>query len=174
MADAGHNSELSPSELKALKFHHFNAISAQRARVAVEQAEYKRLRKLAKADSIPLWQIDYMFKCSDVEDPDIIPNRIKDEAEIASWFALPIHFQPDMFGLEREPGEDMAARLGEAAGYAGKDCDPPYDTTSPMGKAWSGGWRKGQDAQLADWQSAMEKKNAAMPEQGEPDFPDGE
>lgn len=160
--NAGHNSDLSPGELKALKFHHFHAINAQAEKVAEQQAEYKRLRKLAKADGIVLSDIDFMMKCADVEDETILTDKAKREAEIMAWFALPVTFQPDLFGAnEREPAEDRAFREGEAAGFAGKDAAPTYDAASPQGQAWMRGWHQAQEQMRADLASAMEKRNAA-------------
>ena len=71
----GHNSQLTDAEKKALVFHHFGAIQAQKEAVEVEKAEYKRLRKLAKADGIALADIDFMLKCAEVDDESIIPSR---------------------------------------------------------------------------------------------------
>lgn len=181
--EAGHNSkELSPAEVKALKMHHFRAISAQKERVAEQQAEYKRLRKLAKADTIVLSDIDFMMRCAEIEDADIISDRLKREIEIASWFALPVQFQADLFGADkREPGEDRAAREGAAAGYAGKACEPPYEANSPMGRAWEGAWKAAQAKMLADLESAMTKRNALKADEselikggGDPDFDDAD
>lgn len=158
----GHNSgDLTPGEWKALKMHHFRAIQAQKERVEEQQAEYKRLRKLAKADQIVLSDIDFMMKCAEVESAEIIPDRLRREMEIASWFALPVAYQADLFGGDsREPGEDRAEREGEAAGFAGKSDEPPYEPNSPMGRKWSKGWRRAQDQMLADLEAAMTKRNA--------------
>jgi hypothetical protein len=159
--NAGHNSELTPAEWKALKMHHFRAIQAQKDKVEEQQAEYKRLRKLAKADQIILSDIDFMMKCADVEDETIVTERIKREAEIASWFALPIEFQPDMFGDHaREPGEDLAGRRGKAAGASGVGSNP-YDENSKEGRAWAEAWSNEQAIARDALQSAMEKVNAA-------------
>jgi hypothetical protein len=158
---AGHNSELTPAEWKALKFDHYHKIAAQKAKVEAEQTEYKRLRKLAKADQIVLSDIDFMLKCAEVEDETILTDRLKREAEIASWFALPIQFQADMFDVGLEPLEDRAAREGEAAGYRGKDPTPPYDTASAAGQAWLKAWHDGNERRIADLASALEKKAVA-------------
>ena len=162
---AGHNSELTPAEIKALKFHHFHAISAQKAKVAEQQAEYKRLRKLAKADGIVLSDIDFMMKCADIEDETILTDRAKREAEIMAWFALPVSFQPDMFtDLDAEPLEDRAAREGEAAGYQGKDAVPPYDASSTTGQAWMKAWHVGNKNRTEALASALEKLSAPTTE----------
>ncbi len=158
MADAGHNSELTPAEWKALKFDHFHKIAAQKAKVEAEQTEYKRLRKLAKADQIVLSDIDFMLKCAEIEDESILTDRIKREAEIAAWFALPIQFQSDMFDVGLEPLEDRAAREGEAAGYRGKEPMPPYDASSKAGQAWLKSWHEGNERRMADLATALEKK----------------
>jgi len=161
-AEAGHNSELTPAELKALKFHHFHAISSQQAKVKEQQDDYKRLRKLAKADGIILSDLDFMMKCAEAEDETIVTDRIKREAEIAKWFALPIAFQPDMFGdLDAEPLEDRAAREGEASGFRGKEPNPPYDVANTAGQAWLKGWHLGNKSRAEALASALEKVNAA-------------
>lgn len=157
----GHNSELTPDERKALFFDHYRPIAAQLEKVREAQAEYKRLRKLAKADKIALWEIDYALRCAEVEDENIIPDRIKREAEIAAWFALPVEYQPDMFGdFGREPGEDRARREGRKAGATGHGSNP-YDENSVMGRAWADEWSKEQKKNQAAMLSSMEKRNAA-------------
>lgn len=157
----GDNSELTPDERKALFFDHYRPIAAQLERVKAEQAEYKRLRKLAKADKIGLWEIDYALRCAEVEDENIIPDRIKREAEIAAWFALPVEYQPDMFGdFGREPGEDRARREGRKAGATGNGSNP-YDENSVMGRAWADEWQKEQAKARDALVTAMEKRNAA-------------
>lgn len=159
MSEAGHNSEMTSDERKALFMDHYLPIAAQRERVKVEQAEYKKLRKLAKADKIALWEIDYALRCADVDDENIIPDRIRREAEIAAWFALPVEFQPDMFGdFSREPGEDRARREGRKAGTTGVGGNP-YDENSLMGRAWAEEWTAEQKKAQAALLSAMEKRN---------------
>lgn len=158
MTDAGRNSDLSAGELKALKFHHFNAIMAQRSRLAEQQEEYKRLRKLAKADRIILSDIDFMMKCADVEDDGILTDEIKRRAEIARWFALPISFQSDMFSdVAAEPLDDRAAREGQAVGYRGGERTSPYDVTSTAGQAWIKAFDDGAKQRIEDLASALEK-----------------
>lgn len=172
IAEAGHNSELTPEERKALFFDHYRPIAAQLEIVRAAQAEYKKLRKLAKADKIALWEIDYALKCAEVEDETILPDRIRREAEIAAWFALPVDFQPDMFGsFDREPGEDRARREGRAAGASGKGSNP-YDENSPQGRAWAEEWRKEQKKNAEALVSVMEKRNAAAAHEADPEFPE--
>ncbi|RIY00193.1 hypothetical protein D3218_12965 [Aureimonas flava] len=155
---------MSSAEMKALKMDYFHQISAQQARVDEEREELQRIRKLAKADKIILSDIDFMMRCAKVEDPRVIPDRIKREAEIASWFALPVLFQPDMFGdFTREPAEDAARREGHAAGVSGFGSNP-HDENSASGRAWAAAWEAAQADHRANLKSAMEKKNAAKAE----------
>ena len=157
----GHNSDQAAAERKATMMEHFRKISAQKERVDAEAAIYKTLRKEAKAADITLADIDFMMKCAEVEDPSIIPDELKRRAEIASWFALPVEYQPDMFGdFSREPSEDLARRQGRAAGASGYGSNP-YDENSPSGRAWAEEWAKEQKKLQAALQSAMEKRNAA-------------
>lgn len=162
----GHNggNELSPDERKSLMFHHYQKVVDQKAKVDLEREEYKRLRKLAKADGVTLADLDFMIRCAEVDDPEIVPDEIKRRAEIAAWFALPVDFQPDMFGdFKREPAEDRARREGRAAGASGKG-DNPYDENSPTGRAWAEEWSKEQAKARDALKAAMEKKNAAAAE----------
>jgi ribosome modulation factor len=84
-------------------------------------------------------------------------------AEIASWFALPVNYQPDMFS-DASPLEDTAFGQGVAAGLRGKDPVPPYDLPSKPGQRWMEGWHDGQRQARDDLQTAMEKRNAARDE----------
>lgn len=168
---AGHNSGLTAEERKALFFDHYRPIAAQLEKVRIAQAEYKRLRKLAKAENIALWEIDYALKCAEVEDENIIPEKIKRETEIAAWFALPVEYQPDMFGdFSREPSEDRARREGRKAGATGIGGNP-YDENSDLGRAWAGEWDKEQTVARARLQAAMEKQNELIKaDEGEDPF----
>jgi len=160
--NAGHNSgELTAQERKALFMGHYRPIAAQLEIVKEAQGEYKRLRKLAKADKIALKNIDFALRCAEVEDENVIPAELRERAEIAAWFALPVDYQPDMFGdFGAEPGEDRARREGRAAGASGKGGNP-YDENSELGKAWAEEWQKEQKAAAVALQAAMEKRNAA-------------
>ncbi|WP_157632729.1 hypothetical protein [Hoeflea sp. 108] len=160
MSIAGHNSELSVGEQRALMFHHFNLIEAQKGIVRSAQDALKKLKKTAKADGLVMADLDYMARCAALEDPDIVPAEILRRAEIASWFALPVNFQPDMF-VDRTPLEDRAFEEGKAAGLLGKGPEAPYDAASAAGQAWLQGWHEGQRIMREDLQSAMEKRNAA-------------
>lgn len=159
-AEAGHNSELTLAEWRALHFHHFRRIEDQKAAVKAAQAELKTLRKAAKADGCVMADLDYMARCADLEDPEIVPEEIRRRAEIASWFALPVNYQPDMF-VDRAPIDDRAFEEGKAAGLRGKNPEAPYDAASKAGQEWLRGWHEGQRIMRDDLQSAMEKRNAA-------------
>ncbi|TIW28709.1 MAG: hypothetical protein E5V63_04325 [Mesorhizobium sp.] len=159
MSDIGHNSELTPEERKALMMNHYRTIGKAKEALEAARDEYSRLRKLAKADKVKLADIDFMFRCADIEDGQIIVDDLKRQAEIAAWFALPVQFQSDMFGsFDREPAVDRARREGQKAGATGVGGNP-YDENSPQGRAWAKAWSeeqaKARDALLA----AMEKRN---------------
>ncbi len=135
MADTGHNSgELTPAEWKALKFDHYHKIAAQKAKVEAEQTEYKRLRKLAKADQIVLSDIDFMLKCAEVEDDTILTDRLKREAEIGRGLPCRSSFRLTCSNVGLEPLEDRAARR-RGSRLPRKDPTPPYDGASAAGQA---------------------------------------
>lgn len=156
----GHNSgELTPAESRALMFHHFNLIEAQKAVVKAAQDDLKKLKKTAKADGLVMADLDYMARCAELEDPTIVPEEMRRRAEIASWFALPVNFQPDMF-TDRMPLDERAYEEGVAAGFQGKDPTAPYDASSSAGQRWLEGWHEGQRQMRDDLEAAMTKRNA--------------
>lgn len=179
----GHNggNDLTPAESKALHMHHFDRIEAQKAVVKAAQDELKRRRKAAKTDRLVMADLDYMARCANLEDPEIAPAEIMRRAEIASWFALPVNFQPDMFDMRLEPLEDRAAREGEAAGFRGMEASPPYDASSGAGQAWLKAWHAGNEKRVEALASALEKVGGGKEDESEiikgsgsdePDFPD--
>lgn len=171
MSDVGHNSELTPTERKALMMDHYRQIGEAKDALDEARKEYNKRRKLAKADKIKLADIDFMFRCAEVDDADIIVDDLKRRAEIASWFALPVDFQPDMFGdFEREPGVDRARREGRAAGATGQGSNP-YDENSPQGRAWAEEWSAEQKKLRDAAQARMERANAAAANDADPAFP---
>lgn len=162
----GHNGggELTPEERKSLMFHHYRKVMEQKAIVDAAREIYKTLRKDAKADGVTLADLDFMIRCAEIEDDGIVPDELKRRAEIAAWFALPVHFQSDMFGsFEREPAVDRARREGAAAGASGKGSNP-YDENTKQGKAWATAWSDEQAKARDALAAAMEKKNAAKRE----------
>lgn len=166
-AGEGHNSgELTAAESRALMFHHFNLIEAQKLKVKAEQDALKKLRKAAKADGLVMADLDFMARCADLEDPTIAPDELRRRAEIASWFALPVNFQPDMF-TDRMPLEDRAYEEGVAAGLQGKNPEAPYDAASTAGQRWLQGWHEGQRQMREDLEAAMSKRNAEKPANGD-------
>ena len=162
MTQAGHNSDLTEGERKALFFHHLNTIQAQTAVVDKANEEKKRLRKLAKADGIILSDIDFAQKALEIEDNSILPERLRRETEIAQWLNLPVLYQPDLFEVEdRAPAMDRIREDGRVAGLNGRNAESGYAEGSDEDTIWLGGWEEGQQVLRDDLESAMEKKNAA-------------
>ena len=151
------NSELTDGERKALAFHHLRATMAKKAVLDAAREGYKTARKQAKADGMVLADLDFMIRCSEIEDEGIVTDEIKRKTEIASWFNLPVLFQPDLFA-DRMDAQERITGEGEIAGLAGKNGESPYEKASQEDGWWLAGWRKGQDAMLKDFASAMEKK----------------
>lgn len=177
MEMTGHNSnELTPRERKALLLNHIRAISAQVEICNRENEERKRLRKLAKADGVPLADIDYGLRILEIDDPAIISDEIDRHRELADWFGVPVGSQAT-FDFDREPAVDRARREGAAAGALGRDCDPPYGDQTAQASAWIEGWKQEQASMLEALASAMEKRERAkqMAAQGlDPDDEKGE
>ncbi|MGC4026233.1 MAG: hypothetical protein QM744_14455 [Mesorhizobium sp.] len=161
LAALGDNSKmLTPVEDRALFFHHFNKIAAQRAIVDAAKAEEKRLRKIAKADQIALRDIDFAMRCAEIDDAMIVADDLRRHFLIAHWFALPVGEAPE-FDFDAEPINDRAAREGLAAGLAAKDRDAnPYDPNTPVGRIWTENYDQGQQEARDNLEAAMTKRNA--------------
>jgi hypothetical protein len=144
MAEAGSNSE----DMKALYFTHFNAIEAQKAIVKEAQAELKALRKKAKGDGCVMADLDYMARCANLDDPEIVPSELLRRTQIAAWFVLPVNYQPDMFE-DRAPIDDRAFKEGEKHAMTNGDPVSPYGENSKAGPTVDGGLARGsgEDAQ---------------------------
>ena len=171
MADEGHNSQLTDAERKALQFDHFRKMKQQKAKLDVEREEYKRIRGLAKADGFKLADMDFMLKCSEIEDPDIIPGDLKRQMEIAAWFNLPVAYQPDLFA-DRAPHEEKVSAAGYKDGIMGVTADSGYPKGSTEDNLYMEGWTKGQKEQAEALQAAMDKKlTAAADEAAEKEAP---
>ncbi len=157
---------------KALHFHHFNTIMAKNAIVKAAQVELKRVRKLAKADGCVLSDIDWMARCSELEDPSIVPAQLLRQIQIASWFALPVNYQPGLFE-DREPLVDRAFREGERDALASKNADAnPYGLDSAAGQSFVEGWTRGRDQMAAAMAKEMESNIIKRQEQAIPETTD--
>lgn len=163
----GHNSlELTEGERRATFMGHFNAILAQRARVDLEKAAEKTLRKRAKAEGIALREIDFALRANAMEDDSLIPAELVRMTEIAAWMGLPVGAAPE-FDFEREPSVDKAKREGAAAGYADTDgsrrMPPTHAPDSRAGQAYIKAYDAARAQFLADLESAGIKRKAAQP-----------
>lgn len=162
-AEAGSNkpTELTAEERKALHFHHFQKILAQSGIVAKAKDELKKLRKLAKADGLVLADVDFMLRCAEIDDANIVADELKRRTEIAAWFALPVQYQADLFADFADANDRIMAE-GEAANYAGKGAnDHAFAAGSVEAELWQKGWDRAQAVKLDALQSALEKNNAA-------------
>jgi len=159
----GHNNattELTAAERKTLFMHHYRKITAQAAKVKIEADYLKELRKLAKADTIVLSDIDFAVRCAKVDNSEIIPEEIKRHIEIAQFFALPVGQQTEM-DFDREPANDKAKREGTAAFFAGSPREPTqYAPDSRSGQAYMKAWDAAEATEQSDLASAFQKKNA--------------
>lgn len=141
---------------KSTFFHHFNAISGQRAIVDRERAEEKRLRKLAKADGLKLSNIDFALRAVRLEDDSIIVEELRQQERIAAWLGLPVGAAPAFEFAE--PIEERAVREGEAAGMMNKDRSPPYDANTAPGRAWLKAFDKARKQSLDFIATSLEGK----------------
>lgn len=156
----GHNSALTDNERKSLIFYHFRKIKAQRDVVDSANDELKRLKGLAKADGITLGDIDHMMRIANTDDPTIVADELRRWTELATWMAIPVQFQPDLFE-DKTSSIERAEAEGEVAGLKSENGGPPYDEESREAAAWVKGWKKGQKYLGKSLDSALAKANSA-------------
>lgn len=175
MTKAGHNSQLSETDKKALFFHHLRIRMGHDAKVKEANADKKAAGKLAQADNIVLGDLDYAIKAISADDKATVTDRFLAHGEVLSWLNVIPGFQSDLL-RDRAPAIERIEGEGELAGLAGKDPESGYDKGSDEDAAWMRGWDKGQKFMRDNLQSAMEKRNAeADRDHGDnPEFPDQE
>lgn len=172
--NAGHNSELTEAERKALFFHHLRKRMGHNGQLAQVNAAKKADGKLAQADEIVLGDLDYAIKAINADDKATVTDRFVAHGEVLSWLNVIPGFQSDLL-RDRAPVIERIEGEGELAGLAGKDPESGYDKGSDEDTAWLKGWDKGQQFMRDNLVSAMEKRNSEADEDhGEPDFPDAE
>lgn len=172
--NAGHNSQLTENERKALFFHHLRKRTGHNGQLAQINAAKKADGKLAQADGIVLGDLDYAIKAINADDKATVTDRFLAHGEVLSWLNLTPGFQSDLL-RDRAPAIERIEGEGELAGLAGKDPESSYDKGSDEDQAWLRGWHRGQAIMRDNLKNAMEKINAdADREEGDPDFPDEE
>jgi ribosome modulation factor len=167
-AAVGHNSQgLTEAEREALLFHHLRHIKTAKEELEEARSEYNRLRKLAKADGFKLRNVDFAMKCWEAEDEQTIADDLREQAQIAMWFNLPLNFQGNLFDADRTPADERAFADGKRAGLQGKSCEAPRDLSQQNSQKWIAGWHEGQRMMRDDLQAAIEKANAAKVDEDE-------
>lgn len=172
--NAGHNSQLTENERKALFFHHLRKRMSHISKAAEINAAKKADGKVAQADGIVLGDMDYAIKAINADDKATVTDRYLAHGEVLSWLNLTPGFQSDLL-RDRAPAIERIEGEGELAGLAGKDPESSYDKGSDEDQAWLRGWHRGQAIMRDNLKNAMEKINSeAEEETGDPDFPDVE
>lgn len=167
MAEAGHNSELTPAQRSALRMHHVRKLLDVEEDMQPLRDLKKKIRAEAKGDGFKLSEIDAAMRLMTMEDQSIFVAEIKELIDIAQAFnALPPGEQGSLFP-DRRPADEKAFDAGKQAGLQGKNCESPagFDPTK-----WVEGWHEGQRIMRDELQTAMEKRNATLNE--DPDFAD--
>ncbi|MBX8825268.1 hypothetical protein [Ochrobactrum sp. SFR4] len=172
-ASAGHNSELTENEEKALFFHHMRKRMAHNAAAAEIATAKKADGKTAQADGVVLGDLDFAIKALNADDKATVTDRYLNQGTILTWLNLVPGFQSDLL-RDRAPAIERIEGEGELAGLAGKDPKSPHDAGSNEDMVWLRGWDRGQAIMRDNLQSAMEKINSESEEDADPDFPDQE
>ena len=144
MTSTGHNSM--PD--RATFFAHLNKVQAAAA-LAEADADFSQAKKLAKADGIVTEDLKYVMDAIATEDPSIVLERLRRQANYCEWLSIMPRGQADMFA-DRRPADEADYQDGLADGLLGKSAD------DARGAEYMRGWSDGQ-AELAKGFKATEK-----------------
>lgn len=148
---AGHNSELTDDEKRALFLFHVGQVAEAKRKKDEAVANLRNVYKKAKADECPKADIDFAMG---LDDDEALREQRRREETIARWMGLEIGAEPSLLDeLERMPSVDKAYEEGKRAGAAGEDRVSPYDQVGEQTQHWLRGHGDGQ-ALIA---SAMKK-----------------
>lgn len=172
-ASAGHNSELTENEEKALFFHHMRKRMAHNAKLAEVNKAKKEDGKIAQSQGVVLGDLDFAIKALNADDKATVTDRYLAHGTVLTWLNLVPGFQSDLL-RDRAPAIERIEGEGELAGLAGKDPKSPHDAGSNEDAVWLRGWDRGQAIMRDNLQSAMEKINSESDEDANPNFPDQE
>ena len=151
----GHNSELTPGERRALTLHHAHKIAAADAKMREHRDEKNRLKKLARADGIPVADINFALKLMDPDKRHLVVQEVSSMILIAQDFGVGHQFE--LFEKDRTPAVDKAFEEGVTDGYMGISANSGYANHTDTHDAYMRGWREAQDKRLAEFKSAQEK-----------------
>lgn len=160
---AGHNSQLTDAERRALTLHHKRHYEAADALVEKAKADRKAVAELAKSDlgKGAMSDIKDLIRLGDEK---VIKAEIERQMRLARWMGLPVGQQLAMFDFMPD---DKAAEEGRSAGMAGLECKPPSHWPASAHQRWIESWHDGQ-AILA---SAFAKKREKQDDASEPPPP---
>jgi hypothetical protein len=169
-AAIGHNSKLSNEQQRALFFNHFPKILTAQGIVQTAQAEFKKLKKLAKADGLVLGDIDFALRLNNMDDLQIVADELDRRTAIANWMQAPVAYQPDMFVEGDRTLKQRAYEKGVLASAMGKNGNPELDYIAPGSEEWEA-WleghaddRKQRMTALAEAMQARKVDEPAAPE----------
>lgn len=151
---AGHNSQLTDDERRALTLHHKRLYEAADALVEKAKADRKSIADLATADL-------GKGAMSDIKDMILAANSSKMKAivertlRLARWAGMPVGSQAQLFEPVTNHADD-----GKTAGMSGLPCDPPKHLAIDAQQMWIGGWHDGQTTLMA----AFKKKRPSVEE----------
>jgi ribosome modulation factor len=162
-AQAGHNSELSDAEKRALFLNALPELEQLLEKKSGIVSDIRNQRKRIVSYGFEPFEIDYALKIRKDEDATMIERRRK-EARIARFLNHPIGTQSDIFDeVDRTPAADKAFDDGKIAGASGKACSSPFSPGLDQDQAWIRGWGEGQ----ADLASGFRKLEANVSEDAE-------
>lgn len=156
---AGHNSEMTEAEEKALFFHHLRKREECDGRIKAAQADKKAAGKLAQADGMVIADLDYASKAIGADDKGKVTDRFTAFGKILSWLGFVSGYQPDLF-KDRAPALERIEGDGERAGLAARERLSAYEAGSDEDQAWLRGYDRGQAIVRDNLLTAMEKRNA--------------
>lgn len=135
---------MTPDQERALLMQAVNKVLPLNKKIESLIVERRALYKQIKAeDGITAKDINETIHLR-TGDPEKIKADLERKIQLVEWTHPGI--QAELFGAtDRTPSIDKADALGEAAGFAGEACSPPYGAGSPQGQKWIAAWHRGQE-----------------------------
>jgi ribosome modulation factor len=140
---AGHNSELTEADRRALLVQNMKNIQELKAAATSASGKLRQGYQKAKAEGFTKDDIDYAIRLRTAKPEELIEQRRR-ERELAKFLNHPIGTEPDMFDEpDRTPAADHAFEEGKLQGLEGEPCRPPHHFATEQSQKWIAGWHEG-------------------------------
>lgn len=168
VSEAGHNSELTENELKALYLQYADERAEADAACKAANDRKTTINRKAKADGIKTKDLDRFIEMRNAEDEAAKTESVKLQVQFAKWLNLENAGQLELFEVDRRTDVEKAKEMGYSHGFRGIGPHSPYGQGTAQDDAYSEAWREGTDARTDALKSAEEKLETQREEAAKP------